>query len=213
MLFYEFFFAYFIILCSILLGLIYAIISLVRQVWIQWRIFFLRQIHWGPAESTGTGLYPSPHSIPVPPISDHSFANLPPHSNQRHTPYPSSDSAPLNFPQATTNNMPPSHTDRLAFPCQFCPYQTNNLTNYKSHARVHSTTSSEQNHHCPYCPYISTQASNLKTHIKKHTGEKPFSCARCNKGFRQHVHLHRHLNIHKKEGNPIGCSHCKSYFP
>ena len=45
---------------------------------------------------------------------------------------------------------------------------------------------------CKYCDKGFNQASHLKTHEKIHTGEKPYKCKSCDKRFTQHHTLKSH---------------------
>ena len=53
-------------------------------------------------------------------------------------------------------------------------------------------------HQCETCGKILTTASNLRRHRRIHTGERPFTCQLCGKGFNQKTHLKRHLHTGEK---------------
>ena len=94
-----------------------------------------------------------------------------------------------------------------SFACEFCDYKTNIKRHFDSHIRTH--TISSKSFPCPDCPYIAMQLSNLKAHCRKHTGERPYECHICHKGFTQHISLHKHLKVHPaSESDTRTCSHC-----
>ena len=60
---------------------------------------------------------------------------------------------------------------------------------------------------CPVCPYKANVNSRLKEHIRQHTGERPYVCNVCSKGFGRKTHLDTHMVIHSGE-KPFKCNLC-----
>ena len=53
-------------------------------------------------------------------------------------------------------------------------------------------------HNCSYCSYSTYRSYSLRRHMLIHTGEKPFTCNICERGFAQKSHLTYHLKTHSK---------------
>lgn len=85
-----------------------------------------------------------------------------------------------------------------------------NLFNRRKHCALSdievSNISSNQLE-CPMCPYKATVNSRLREHVRQHTGERPFVCSVCNKGFGRKTHLDTHMVIHSGE-KPFKCTIC-----
>ncbi|XP_069478566.1 zinc finger and BTB domain-containing protein 8A-like [Ambystoma mexicanum] len=61
---------------------------------------------------------------------------------------------------------------------------------------------------CPHCPHTVKRKADMKRHLRCHTGERPFPCPACGKGFTRLEHLRGHYQtIH--EACKLVCRKCK----
>ncbi|XP_050035563.2 zinc finger protein 711-like [Dermacentor andersoni] len=66
-------------------------------------------------------------------------------------------------------------------------------------------------HQCSYCPYSSKERSTVTRHERSHTGDRPYVCQVCHKGFARSDQLNAHLNTHTSE-RPYKCAVCCQGF-
>ncbi|XP_036405203.1 zinc finger protein 770-like [Megalops cyprinoides] len=55
-----------------------------------------------------------------------------------------------------------------------------------------------RNYQCPECPKSFSAPSKLRRHCLGHTGQRPFLCGECGRGFRQRAHLNTHRQTHRR---------------
>ncbi|KAH8928126.1 hypothetical protein BT69DRAFT_1193457, partial [Atractiella rhizophila] len=62
-----------------------------------------------------------------------------------------------------------------------------------------AATAAGGRYQCRYCDKRFARPSSLKIHVFSHTGEKPFKCNICGRGFSVQSNLRRHGKVHERD--------------
>lgn len=88
--------------------------------------------------------------------------------------------------------------------CRICGYQTTGRQNHRNHMKTHNTDPDARKQMCTHC---GKKVVSLRRHLLSHTGERPYVCKYCNKGFTSGYALKVHTRQHKGE-KPYMCHLC-----
>ena len=110
---------------------------------------------------------------------------------------------------ATKFVLPPEHQDnvkerngRKFYHCDECPKIF--VYTSQSYQRHMMIHTGERPYKCEFCNKGFIRSANMKMHVRVHTGEKPYHCHLCSKNFRLRSGLNSHLKtIHCTDGESI----------
>uniref|UniRef100_A0A182PU38 Uncharacterized protein n=1 Tax=Anopheles epiroticus TaxID=199890 RepID=A0A182PU38_9DIPT len=94
------------------------------------------------------------------------------------------------------------HTGNKPWACTMCPSRFST----KGYLTVHLNTHTKAKLHS--CDTF-TSAYHVKIHMRTHTGEKPYKCGYCGRGFAQKNDMLKHTKTH---GKPYPCGRCDASF-
>ncbi|XP_042142432.1 zinc finger protein 345-like [Ixodes scapularis] len=67
---------------------------------------------------------------------------------------------------------------------------------------------------CQFCSYSTVYSTTMVRHVRTHTGERPYRCVSCKKGFTTQQQLEKHCSQPLKPCyKPFECNYCSERFP
>ncbi|KAL1509277.1 hypothetical protein ABEB36_004039 [Hypothenemus hampei] len=98
------------------------------------------------------------------------------------------------------------HSD-TAFTCEICGRSFKLKSEHTRHLRVHQDPDFRK----VSCTLCGKKVRDLRKHMQTHTGEKPYTCGQCDKGFCSRYSIKIHFRQHTNE-KPYICDYCGYAF-
>ena len=104
--------------------------------------------------------------------------------------------------------------DTELFNCAHCGEVFKTLAGRSSHLRGKHPGEYSNQYQCSYCPEKFERLSMLRYHETSHTGEAPFKCTTCGKGFMigDKLRTHKWTHASKEEKYRFPCKECDKKF-
>ena len=87
----------------------------------------------------------------------------------------------------------PKSASNLQNKCLLCGKTFKNKSKLKQHSAIHQ----DRTFCCEFCIKKFHNKYGLARHVRTHTGEKPYICVVCSRGFTEKTHLEKHSKQHK----------------